>query len=87
MLLPSANSFKCHEEVFYLQLMIPPKRFDISPLTGGYSEDLDAFRFFIKKKKTKVRTKYEKTRQIASKTLMMCTCISSTRTVSRQELA
>ena len=52
MLLPSANSFKCHEEVFYLQLMIPPKRFDISPLTGGYSEDLDAFRFFIKKKKT-----------------------------------
>ena len=29
-----------------LQPMIPPKRFDIfSPLTGGCSEDLDAFRF------------------------------------------
>ena len=30
MLLPSGNSFKCHEEVLYLQPMIPPKRFDIS---------------------------------------------------------
>ena len=28
--------------------MIPPKRFDISPLTGGYSEGVDAFRFFFK---------------------------------------
>ena len=29
--------------------MIPPKRFDLSPLlTGGCSEDLDAFRFFFK---------------------------------------
>ena len=35
---------KCHEEVLYMQPMIPPKRFDIfSPLTGGYSEGLDAF--------------------------------------------
>ena len=25
------NLFKCHEKVFYLQPMIPPKRFDISP--------------------------------------------------------
>ena len=23
------NPFKCHEEVLYLQAMIPPKRFDI----------------------------------------------------------
>ena len=27
--------------------MIPPKRFDIFPLTGGCSEDLDAFRVFF----------------------------------------
>ena len=44
MLLPSGNPFKCHEEVLYLQPMIPPKRFDIfSPLTGGCSEGLGAF--------------------------------------------
>ena len=29
MLLPSGNSFKGHEEVLFLQPMIPPKRFDI----------------------------------------------------------
>ena len=29
MLLPSVNPFKCHEEVLYLQSMIPPKRFDV----------------------------------------------------------
>ena len=29
MLLPSGNPFKCHEEVLYLQPMIPPKRLDI----------------------------------------------------------
>ena len=35
MLLPSGNSFKCHEEVLYFQLLIPPKRFDIfSPRLG-----------------------------------------------------
>ena len=28
--------------------MIPPKRFDIPPLTRGCSEGLDAFRFFFK---------------------------------------
>ena len=28
-LLRSGNPFKCHEEVLYLQRMIPPKRFDI----------------------------------------------------------
>ena len=27
--------------------MIPPKRFDIFPPTGGCSEGLDAFRFFF----------------------------------------
>ena len=49
MLLPSGNPFKCHEEVLYLQPIIPPKRFDISPpLTEGCSEGLDAFRFFFK---------------------------------------
>ena len=36
MLFLSGNPFKCHEEVlYYLQSLIPPKRFDIfSPLTG-----------------------------------------------------
>ena len=29
MLFPSGNPFKCHEEVLYLQPLIPPKRFDI----------------------------------------------------------
>ena len=34
-LLPSGNPFKCHEEVLYFQLLIPPKRFDIfSPSLG-----------------------------------------------------
>ena len=31
----SGNPFKCHEEVLYLQSMIPPKRFDIFPLGWG----------------------------------------------------
>ena len=47
--MPSGNSFKCHEEVLYLQPMIPPKRVDVfSLLAGGCSEGLDAFRFFFK---------------------------------------
>ena len=36
------------EKVLYLQLMIPPKRFDLSPSDWGCSEGLDAFRFFFK---------------------------------------
>ena len=44
LLFPSGSPFKCHEEVLYLQPLIPPKRFDIfSPLTGGCSEGLGAF--------------------------------------------
>ena len=44
MLFPSRNPFKWHEEVLYLQPLIPPKRFDIfSPLTEGCSEGLGAF--------------------------------------------
>ena len=31
MLIPLGNPFKCHEEVLYLQPIIPPKRFDIFP--------------------------------------------------------
>ena len=30
MLFPSGNQFKCHEEVLYLQPLIPPKCFDIA---------------------------------------------------------
>ena len=33
--LPSGNPFKFHEEVLYLQPMIPPKRFDIFPPDWG----------------------------------------------------
>ena len=29
MLLPSGNPFKCHEEVLFMQPIIPPKRFDV----------------------------------------------------------
>ena len=48
MLFPSGNPLKCHKEVLYLQPLIPPKRFDIFfPLTGGCSEGLGAFWFFI----------------------------------------
>ena len=44
MLSASGNLFKCHEEVLYLQPLIPPTRFDIfSPITGGCSEGLGAF--------------------------------------------
>ena len=31
-----------------MQPMIPPKRFDIFPLTGGCSDGSGAFRFFFK---------------------------------------
>ena len=35
LLTQSENPFKCHEEVLYFQLLIPPKRFDIfSPRLG-----------------------------------------------------
>ena len=49
MLSASGNLFKCHEEVLYLQPLIPPKLFDIfSPITGGCSEGLGVFWFFFK---------------------------------------
>ena len=48
MLSASGNLFKCHEEVLYLQPLIPPKRFDIfSPITGGYSEGLGVPLIFL----------------------------------------
>ena len=45
MLSASGNLFKCHEEVLYLQPLIPPKRFDIffPIITGGCSEGLGVF--------------------------------------------
>ena len=49
MLSASGNLFKCHEEVLYLQPLVPPKRFDIfPPITGECSEGLGALRFFFK---------------------------------------
>ena len=51
MLSASGNLFECHEEVLYLQPLIPPKRFDIfPPITGGCAEDLGVLRFFFKKR-------------------------------------
>ena len=44
MLSASGNLFKCHEEVLYMQPLIPPKRFNIfPPITGGCSEGLGVF--------------------------------------------
>ena len=43
LLFPLGNPFICHEEVLYLQPLIPPKRFDISPPLTGCSEGLGAF--------------------------------------------
>ena len=52
MLLPSRNLFKCHEDVLYLQPMIPPKRFDIFfPLTEECSGGLDVLRFIFKSRR------------------------------------
>ena len=47
---PSGNPFKFHEEVLYLQPLIPPKRFDISPPDWGMlrRSKVDTFRFFFK---------------------------------------
>ena len=50
MLSALGNPFKCHEEVLYLQPLIPLKRFDFFPPTGGGSEGLGAFRFFFKQR-------------------------------------
>ena len=46
---PSGNLCKCHEEVLYLQPMIPPKRFDIFPSDWGMilTEGLDTFIFSL----------------------------------------
>ena len=47
------NPFKCH--VLSLQPMVPPKHLTLSPLTGGCSEGLDAFRFFFKRERVKFK--------------------------------
>ena len=49
MLLPSGNPFESHEEILYLQPMIPPKRFDIFSLDWGMLRGLGAFSYFFKK--------------------------------------
>ena len=40
--------FGWKHRLLLLQMIPPTKRFDISPLTGGCSEGLDAFSFFFK---------------------------------------
>ena len=56
MLLPSGNPFKCHEEVLFLQPMIPPiiilsvlTCFPLLCAGNKCSEGLHAFRFLFKK--------------------------------------
>ena len=73
MLLPSGNPFKCHEEVLYFQLLIPPKRFDIFfPLTGGCSEGLGAFRFFFKQLEPVLRDQFLRARAGTGKRYSPC---------------
>ena len=70
--------------------MIPPERFYIFPPDWGIlGRSRCALRFFFKKKTLKFvpSTKRQDKLIVASKTLMMCTYISSTRTVSRPEFA
>ena len=59
LLLPSANPFKCHEEVLYLQPMIPSKRFNILPLTRECSAGLDALYDTANKNKTNAKPRFE----------------------------
>ena len=47
MLLPSGNPFKCHEEVLYFQLLIPPKRFDIFPPDWGMLRRARCIQIFL----------------------------------------
>ena len=49
MLLPLGNPFKCHGEVLYLQPMIPPKRFDISPTDWGMLRRSRCVQIFLSK--------------------------------------
>ena len=50
MLLPSGNPFKCHEDILYLQPMIPPtKRFDISPPDWGMLRRSRCVQIFLEK--------------------------------------
>ena len=47
---PSGNPFKCHEEVLYLQPLIPSKRFDIFfPPDWGMLRRSRRVQFFYKK--------------------------------------
>ena len=48
MLLPSGNPFKCHQEVLYLQPMIPPKRFDILTADWGMLRRSRCVQIFFK---------------------------------------
>ena len=62
MLLPSGNPFKYHEEVLYLQPMIPPKRFDIFPPDWGVLRRSRCVQIFLKKKIRYLVTGFEDTR-------------------------
>ena len=56
MLLPSGNPFNCHEEVLYLQSMIPPKRFDIFPRLGDAQKVLVRSDFSLNTNKKNTRS-------------------------------
>ena len=56
MLLPSGNQFKCHEEVLYLQSMIPPERFDIFPPDWGMLRRSTRVQIFLETRVHRQRT-------------------------------
>ena len=47
LLIDSKCRIKCHEEVLYLQPMIPPKRFDIFPPDWGILERSTCVQIFV----------------------------------------
>ena len=70
MLPPSGNPFKCHEEFLYFCSLVGSHLLNVLTffhLTGGYSEGLDAFRFFCRNTIRK-----EKSHDVP---LSMCVCM------------
>ena len=67
MLSASGNLFECHEEVLYLQPLIPPKCFDMfSPIAGGMlRRSRCALIFLLKTEMETVKTRDTLTNQTA----------------------
>ena len=70
MLSASGNLFKCHEEVLYLQPLIPPKRFDIFPHNRGMLRRSRCGLIFLLKQRTRYFVVREEGMGWGGKTLM-----------------